>query len=118
MGREEIVRTLQTHDIAVAKRKLHAVLADIQREIAAAEANRELPPESAEYVLQAALDARAHVDKGFMTQGRRSSLIRPLRSISTYSARSTGKTSTATHASATATCAPFSSLTASSLASP
>jgi integrase len=69
MGREEIVRTLGTRDLTLAKRKLHAVLADIQRDIAAAEARREFPPESAEYVLQAAQEARAAVAKGLMTQG-------------------------------------------------
>lgn len=69
MGREEIVRTLSTRDLSVAKRKLHAVLAEIQRDIAAAEANVVLSPESAEYVLQAAREARAAVDKGLMTEG-------------------------------------------------
>jgi len=44
MGRDEIVRTLRTRDLALAKRKLHAVLADIQRDIAAAEARRGFPP--------------------------------------------------------------------------
>lgn len=68
MGREEIVRTLGTRDLGVAKRKLHAVLADIQRDIAAAEANRLLPPDSAEYVLEAAREARAAVAKGLMTE--------------------------------------------------
>jgi integrase len=69
MGRDEIVRTLRTRDLALAKRKLHAVLADIQRDIATAEANRELSPESAEYVLEAAREARARVDKGLQSEG-------------------------------------------------
>jgi hypothetical protein len=58
MGREEIVRTLGTRDLTIAKRPLHAVLAGIQRDIATAEANRELSPESAEYLLAAAREAR------------------------------------------------------------
>jgi integrase len=69
MGRDEIVRTLGTRDLTLAKRKLHAVLADIQRDIATAEANRELSPESAEYVLEAAREARARVDKGLQSEG-------------------------------------------------
>jgi integrase len=69
MGRDEIVRTLGTRDLTLAKRKLHAVLADIQRDIATAEANRELSPESAEYVLEAAREARAQVDKGLQSEG-------------------------------------------------
>jgi integrase len=69
MRREEIVRTLGTRDLTLAKRKLHAVLADIQREIATAEANRELPSTSAEWVISAAHEARQAVTKGITTEG-------------------------------------------------
>jgi integrase len=70
LGRTDFVKSLHTRDLGVAKRKLHAVLADIQREIATAEANRVLPPESAAYVLEAAQEARAAVDRGFMSEGQ------------------------------------------------
>lgn len=68
MGRQDIVRTLGTRDLTLAKRKLHAVLAEIQREIATAEANRELPPTSAEWVISAAHEARQTVTKGIATE--------------------------------------------------
>lgn len=67
-GKSEIVRTLATRDLGVAKRKAHAVLAEIHRGFAVAETRRELPPESAEYVLQAAREAREAVDKGLMSE--------------------------------------------------
>src|SRR5579862_7548155 len=69
LGRADIVRTLGTTDLGLAKRKLHAVVADIQREFMAAEAHHVLPPESAEYVIEAAREVRAAVDKGLMTPG-------------------------------------------------
>src|SRR6266404_1442581 len=68
MKREDIVRSLGTRDLTQAKRKLHAVLADIQREIAVAEANRELPPTSAEWVVSAAHEARQSVTKGIASE--------------------------------------------------
>jgi hypothetical protein len=67
MGRPEIVRTLGTRDLNQAKRKLHGVLAAIQREIAAAEANRDLPNTSPEYILAAAAEARQQVTAGITT---------------------------------------------------
>src|SRR5579864_7174114 len=68
LGRADVVRTLGTSDLALAKRKLHGAVADIQREFMAAEANRVLPPESAEYVLSAAKEARAAVNSGLQTE--------------------------------------------------
>jgi hypothetical protein len=70
MGRDEIVRTLSTRDLTFAKRKLHAVLADIQRDVAIAEANRELSPESAQYLVDAAREARARLDKDLRAKAR------------------------------------------------
>ena len=68
LGRADVVRTLGTNDLGLAKRKLHGVVADIQREFMAAEANRVLPPESADYIISAAKEARAAVNSGLQTE--------------------------------------------------
>lgn len=64
LGRPEIVRTLGTRDLNEAKRKLHAVVAAIQRDFAAAETNRGALPTSPEYILAAATEARQQVTSG------------------------------------------------------
>jgi len=69
VGRRELIKTTKTHDLAVANRVKHAILADIQRELNTAQRNRELPPESADYVLAAARDAREAVNKGIACEG-------------------------------------------------
>lgn len=68
MGRPELVRSLQTRDLAEANRKKHAVLAQIQRELTQAGLAASLPKESAEYVMQIAKAQRAAVLSGAMSE--------------------------------------------------
>jgi integrase len=69
VGRRELIRTTKTHDLAVANRVKHGIIAELQRELNAAQLNRELPPESADYVLAAAREAREAVAKGIAQEG-------------------------------------------------
>src|ERR1700722_7231890 len=64
VGRRELIRTTKTHDLTVANRLKHAILAELHRELNAAQLNRELPKESADYVIAAAREAREAVSKG------------------------------------------------------
>lgn len=64
VGRRELIRTTKTHDLATANRVKHAILAELHRDLNAARLNRELPPESADYVIAAAREARAAVAQG------------------------------------------------------
>ncbi|HEY2783329.1 MAG TPA: DUF6538 domain-containing protein [Steroidobacteraceae bacterium] len=64
MGKRELIRTTKTHDLAVANRRKHQMLADIQAMIAQADMARTMPKESSEYVLAAAREARASVLAG------------------------------------------------------
>jgi integrase len=64
VGRRELIRTTKTHDLAVANRVKHSILAELHQQLNAAQLNRELPKESADYVLAAAREARDSVTKG------------------------------------------------------
>jgi integrase len=64
VGRRELIRTTKTHDLATANRVKHGIIADLQRELNAAQLNRELSPESADYVIAAAREARTAVTTG------------------------------------------------------
>ena len=64
IGRRELIRTTKTHDLAVANRVKHAILAELHQQLNAAQLNRELSPESADYVIAAAREAREAVVKG------------------------------------------------------
>jgi integrase len=65
IGRRELIRTTKTHDLATANRVKHAILAELHRQLNAAQISRELSPESADYVIAAAREARDAVTKGF-----------------------------------------------------
>lgn len=64
VGKRELIKTLQTRDLTEANRRKYQVIADLKDVITKAEASRDLPRESTEYVLQAARDARASVLTG------------------------------------------------------
>lgn len=64
VGRREFIRTTKTHDLATANRVKGGILAELQRQLNAAQINRELSPESADYVIAAAREAREEVMKG------------------------------------------------------
>jgi site-specific recombinase XerD len=63
-GRRELIRTTKTHDLVVASRLKHRIIDELQSQLNAARLNRELSPESADYVLAAAREARDAVTKG------------------------------------------------------
>jgi len=69
IGRRELIRTTKTHDLVAANRAKHAILAELHQKLNAAQLNRELPKESADYVLAAAREARDAVTKGITQEG-------------------------------------------------
>jgi integrase len=64
VGRRELIRTTKTGDLATANRRKSAILTDLQHQLNAARINRELSPESADFVIAAAREAREAVTKG------------------------------------------------------
>src|SRR6185437_14930626 len=68
IGKREFLIALRTRDLATARRLSHAQLAAITAQLQAAEAHRTFPKDSAEYILQAAKDARAAVINGVQTE--------------------------------------------------
>jgi integrase len=69
IGRRELIRTTKTHDLTVANRVKHSILSELHQQLNAAQLNRELPKESADYVLAAAREARDAVTKGITQEG-------------------------------------------------
>jgi hypothetical protein len=67
MGKSELVRSLNTRDLAEANRRKHAVLAEMQAQISKAEVNARLPKDAAERVLNAAQELAEAVKGGETT---------------------------------------------------
>lgn len=68
IGKREFLIALKTRDLSTARRLSHSHLAAITAQLQAAEAHRTFPKDSAEYILQAAREARAAVVKGVQTE--------------------------------------------------
>jgi hypothetical protein len=70
IGTREYTIALGTRDVAVTKRTTHAYVAKVMAEFQAADAHRELPPEAANYIQNAARVARDAVASGIAPGGR------------------------------------------------